>query len=125
MANSQPCHKKPKGEPEYESKPDGSSIAIIGGTGFEKALSSPRLMEVETPFHYKPKVYLGEVSGYPVIFLPRHGLSHEFPPHKVPYKANIWCLRHLGIERIVATNLVGSINPSLKPGDLVVPHDLI
>ncbi|MEM2926620.1 MAG: S-methyl-5'-thioadenosine phosphorylase [Candidatus Bathyarchaeia archaeon] len=152
MANSQPFPKKPKGKPELESeskaknenipipihelKPKlnaepslktglGASIAIIGGTGFEKALSSPRLMEVETPFQYKPTVYLGEVSGHPVIFLPRHGIRHEFPPHRVPYKANIWCLRHLGIERIVATNLVGSINPLFKPGDLVVPDDLI
>jgi 5'-methylthioadenosine phosphorylase len=134
MKESIPHSKGLEAKPWLELKPRNEAqpkpgfkvtIAIIGGTGFEKALSSPKMMEIDTPFLFKPTVYLGEISGRPVVFLPRHGIRHEFPPHRVPYKANIWSLKQFGVERIVATNLVGSINPRFRPGDLVVPHDLI
>lgn len=68
---------------------------------------------------------MGEVDGKPVAFLPRHGIHHSLPPHRVNYRANIYALHRIGVTQIIGTNAVGAINPGLKPGDLVIPHDLI
>ncbi len=98
---------------------------IVGGTGFESLLEHPREEKVETPYGDNPKVFLGEIQGLNVVFIPRHGVKHELPPHKINYRANLWALHVKGVERIVATNAVGTINPLFQAGDLVVPHDLI
>lgn len=57
--------------------------------------------------------------------MPRHGARHCTPPHKVNYRANIYALHKIGVKRVLATNTVGAINPKLKTGNLVVPHDLV
>jgi len=100
-------------------------IAIIGGTGLEAMLRDAERIRVGTPYGFPPSIFVGEVNGKLVAFLPRHGVKHSLPPHKVNYRANIYSLHELGVKRIIATNAVGAINPDLKPGDLVVPHDLI
>ncbi|OYT50535.1 S-methyl-5'-thioadenosine phosphorylase [Candidatus Bathyarchaeota archaeon ex4484_135] len=102
-----------------------AKIAIIGGTGFEEVLEGAREIRVGTPYGFPPKLIVGEVSGREVVLLARHGPGHEFPPHKVNYRANIWALKALGVERILATNAVGAINLDIKPGDIVIPHDII
>jgi len=68
---------------------------------------------------------MGKVGEKTVAFLPRHGVHHDVPPHMVNYRANIYALHTLGVNRIIATNAVGAINPRFKQGDLVVPHDLV
>ncbi|MEM3565788.1 MAG: S-methyl-5'-thioadenosine phosphorylase [Candidatus Bathyarchaeia archaeon] len=102
-----------------------AKIAIIGGTGFEKLLANFEKVIVRTPYGVPPPLFMGEIGGKEVVFLPRHGLEHSAPPHKVNYKANIYALHKVGVERIIAVNAVGAINKSLKPGDIVVPHDFV
>ncbi|MEM0475836.1 MAG: S-methyl-5'-thioadenosine phosphorylase, partial [Candidatus Norongarragalinales archaeon] len=65
-------------------------------------------------------ITLAEIAGKRVAFLPRHGLAHEFPPHKIPYRANAWALRSLGILRVFGPCAVGSLRSEIKPGDFVV-----
>lgn len=100
-------------------------IAVIGGTGFEKLFKDKHQIRVGTPFGLPPPITVGEVTGKNVVFLPRHGPEHTVPPHKVNYRANIYGLHVLGVERIIAINAVGAINRHIKPGDIIVPHDYV
>ena len=100
-------------------------MAIIGGSGLETLLEDTEQIRVGTPYGLPPPISIGEISGKRVAFLPRHGLRHFTPPHRVNYRANIYVLFQMGVKRIVATNAVGAINVNFKPGDLVVPHDLV
>ena len=102
-----------------------ADVAIIGGSGLENLLEDTEQIRVGTPYGLPPPISIGEVRGKSVAFLPRHGVHHSIPPHKVNYRANIYALFEIGVERIVATNAVGAINVDFKPGDLVVPHDLV
>lgn len=99
-------------------------VAVIGGSGLYKLLESPRSLRIDTPFG-SCDLHLGEFAGEEIAFIPRHGSSHLLPPFKVNYKANIYALNMLGVERILATNAVGAINPELEPGAIVVPDDFI
>lgn len=99
--------------------------AIIGGTGLESLLENLRQIRIGTPYGFASSLQAGEIDGKEVAFLQRHGAEHCIPPHKVNYRANIYALRQIGVKRIIATNAVGAINTDFKPGDLVIPHDLI
>src|SRR5437879_8816802 len=77
------------------------------------------------PYGPTPTLTIGQVKGREAIYLPRHGEGHASPPHKINYRANIWGLKNLGVERIIATNAVGAIDTSLAPGDIVIPSDLV
>src|SRR6266851_387515 len=70
-------------------------------------------------------IVTGEVAGRMVAFLPRHGRDHRFPPHRIPYRANMWALRSLGVRQVIAPSAVGSLTPSYGPGTLVVPDQLV
>lgn len=101
-------------------------IAIIGGTGFYDPdfLKEQEKIKVETK--YGPcEVILGKINKERVVFLPRHGLAHEIPPHMVNYRRNISALKIAGAERIISINSVGSLDKSLPPGSVLVPHDFI
>jgi 5'-methylthioadenosine phosphorylase len=100
-------------------------IGIIGGTGLERLLEGSRSIRIGTPFGPSPDITIGEVRGRQVAFLPRHGAKHELPPHRVNYRANLWSLKQLGVERILATNAVGAINEKMKPGDFAIPLDIV
>ncbi len=102
-----------------------AEVAVIGGTGLEDLFKGSEVINVGTPFGLSYAIFIGEIKGRKVAFLPRHGRKHDVPPHKVNYRANIYALHKLGVERIIATNAVGAINLNFKPGDLVVPHDLV
>src|SRR5689334_13293688 len=99
-------------------------IAIIGGSGVKSILKGPQKI-LGTPYGPTPNLTLGEIVSRPAIFLPRHGEAHSSPPHKVNYRANIWGLKSLGVERIIATNAVGAIDQQLSPGEIVIPSDLV
>lgn len=103
----------------------GAEIAVIGGTGLEDLFRGFKPLNVGTPYGFSHSIFVGETRGRRVAFLPRHGRKHEVPPHRVNYRANIYALHKLGVERVIATNAVGAINLKFKPGDLVVPHDII
>lgn len=103
-----------------------AEIGIIGGSGFYEFLENPRTIEVDTPFgapSAAPSV--GEVGGRTVAFLPRHGAQHQFPPHRVNYRANLWALRSVGVRQVIAPAAVGSLIPELGPGTFVVPDQVI
>lgn len=101
-------------------------VAVIGGSGFYEFLQDPVESTVSTPYgEPSAPIAVAELAGRPVAFLPRHGRSHEFPPHRVNYRANLWALRSLGVRRILAPCAVGSLQPELGPGTLVVPDQLV
>lgn len=102
-----------------------AKIAIIGGTGFKSLLENPKQLRLGTPYGISPPLHTGKICGEKIIFLPRHGPDHSVPPHRINYRANIYTLYKAGVERILATNAVGAINPNFKPGDIVVPHDFV
>ena len=99
-------------------------IGIIGGSGIYRLIEDPVVREISTPFG-EVKVYTGMFGGEEIAFIPRHGEKHEIPPFKVNYKGNLYAFNLLEVERVLATNAVGSINPKLEPGTIVLPHDLI
>ncbi len=103
-----------------------AGIAVIGGSGFYEFLDAPRDVSVSTPYgDPSSAVSIGQVNGRAVAFLPRHGRHHEFPAHQVNYRANVWALRSLGVRRILAPCAVGSLQPELGPGAVVVPDQLV
>ena len=101
------------------------SVAVIGGSGLEKMLDKGRIIEVETQYGRPPPITAGAIRDQEVAFIPRHGVKHEVPPHKVNHRAIIVGLKSLGVERIIATNAVGAINERYEPGDLAIPVDIV
>ena len=103
-----------------------ADIGVIGGSGFYEFLTDCDEVKVDTPFGEPSEtVLVGEVAGRRVAFLPRHGRDHRFPPHKIPYRANMWALRSLGVRRILAPSAVGSLTVSYGPGTLIIPDQLV
>jgi len=103
-----------------------AEVAVIGGSGFYSFLDDPEDVEVETPYgDPSASVSIGEVSGRRVAFLPRHGRRHEYPPHLINYRANLWALRFLGVRQVLAPCAVGGLREEVGPGDLVVPDQLV
>jgi 5'-methylthioadenosine phosphorylase len=104
------------------------TIGVIGGSGFaalfeEGAATS---VEVDTPFGPpSAPLTIGQVAGRGVAFLPRHGVPHRIPPHRVNYRANLWALRSVGVRQVLGPCAVGSLRPELGPGTLVVPDQVV
>ncbi len=101
-------------------------IGVFGGSGFYELLADARSVDLPTPYgppSAPPMV--GSVEGTEVAFIARHGTNHEFPPHLIPYRANLWAMRELGVGRIIAPTAVGSIYPDFAPGQFVIPDQLI
>jgi len=103
-------------------------IAIIGGSGLEDPKFFKKIKEIKmkTPFGFPSSpITIADFGGKRVAFLSRHGKSHQFPPHKVPQRANIWALKKLGIETIIAVSTVGSLRKNFKPGDIAISDQFI
>lgn len=102
------------------SKPK-ANIGVFGGSGLYKLFSQIEKIEMNTPYG-KPsgKIFLAKYKEKKIAFLPRHGEKHQFPPHKIPYQANLWAFKKLGVKRIIAPCAAGSLTPKIKPGDFVV-----
>ncbi len=103
-------------------------IGIIGGTG----VYDPKMFELKEtvrPFTpYGPPsddIQIGTMEGVDVAFLPRHGKGHVYPPHKVNYKANIWALKDVGVDRIISPCAVGSLQEEFEPGEIVIVDQFI
>ncbi|HHV62707.1 MAG TPA: S-methyl-5'-thioadenosine phosphorylase [Firmicutes bacterium] len=96
-------------------------IGIIGGTGVYDPgiLHDIRTERVDTAYG-EVELKFGHYKGEEIAFLARHGWTHSVPPHRVNYRANISALKDIGVERVIATSAVGSLNPSMKPGDFVI-----
>jgi 5'-methylthioadenosine phosphorylase len=96
-------------------------IGVFGGSGFYSFLEDVEEIEIDTPYG-KPSAPLavGEVAGTRVAFLPRHGRHHELPPHRVPFRANVWALREAGVRRIIGPCASGALTRELERGAFVV-----
>lgn len=98
-----------------------ADIGIFGGSGFYKLLSDAEEKLVETPYGApSDKVTLGTLGGKRVAFLPRHGANHQYPPHKINFRANVWAMKSLGVKHIISPCAAGSLQPHVAPGDFVV-----
>ncbi len=103
-------------------------LAIIGGSGLTKLsnLDQTHQEVVRTPYgEPSGALTFGNVCGRPVVFLARHGYGHTIPPHRVNYRANLWALAESGADGVVSVASVGSIRADLKPGDIVIPDQII
>ncbi|GAB4291332.1 MAG: S-methyl-5'-thioadenosine phosphorylase [Coriobacteriia bacterium] len=98
-----------------------AEIGVFGGSGFYSLLESPQEIKVDTPYGApsSPVMY-GEIGGKTVAFLPRHGKEHTLPPHMINYRANVYAMKLLGVERIIGPNACGSLQPHVEPGDFVI-----
>jgi 5'-methylthioadenosine phosphorylase len=106
--------------------PGLAGIGVIGGSGLYEFLDDAEEILVETPFGMpSDPLTIGEVAGRRVAFLPRHGRDHRFPPHRIPYRANLWALRSIGVRQVLAPSAVGSLTVSYGPGTLAIPDQLV
>lgn len=103
-----------------------ADVGVYGGSGLYSLLDDVEHVDVDTP--YGPpaaRVTIGEVAGRRVAFLPRHGRDHEHPPHRVPYRANAWAMRSLGVRAIFGPCASGSLQPDIHPGEFVVLDQVV
>ena len=100
-------------------------VGVIGGSGFYSLLDAAEQRNVSTPYgEPSDAVTVGTLADRPVAFLPRHGADHRFAPHIVPYRANLWALRSLGVRQVISLSAVGSLRVALPTGTLVVPDQI-
>ena len=101
--------------------------AVIGGSGLyglNQEFRIDRSHLQDTPYgQVSAELKIGEMNGQRIVFLPRHGESHQVPPHRINYRANLWALQHLGVQSIIAVNAVGGID--VPPRSLVIPDQII
>jgi 5'-methylthioadenosine phosphorylase len=98
-----------------------AEIGIFGGSGFYELLPDVEEVELDTP--YGPPsapLVVGTIADRRVAFLPRHGRRHELPPHRIPYRANVWAMHELGVRRILGPNASGSLRADVELGEFVV-----
>lgn len=103
-----------------------AEFGVFGGSGFYSFLEEVKEAKIETPYGAPSDlVAIGTYKGKSVAFIPRHGKLHQYPPHRVPYKANLWAMKSLGVKRIIAPTAVGSLQPDYIVGEFVVTDQLI
>ena len=106
---------------------DHPLLAVIGGSGLYEMpdLQDIREYDLNTPYG-KPSAPIigGRLDGLPVVFLARHGLGHRLSPSEVNYRANIFALKMLGVERVVSINACGSLREDYAPGDIIIPDQI-
>jgi 5'-methylthioinosine phosphorylase len=105
-----------------------TQLAIIGGSGLTKMdkLEITRREVVNTPYGEpsSPLIH-GCFDGLDIVFLPRHGAGHTIPPHKINYRANIWALKHIGVDYVVGMATVGGIRDDMPPETIAIPDQII
>jgi 5'-methylthioadenosine phosphorylase len=100
---------------------DRAEIGVFGGSGFYSLLEDVREVKVDTPYGApSDSVFLADVGGRKVAFLPRHGRRHSIPPHRINYRANVWAMRALGVKAVISPCAAGSLQRDVAPGDFVV-----
>lgn len=102
------------------------AVGIIGGSGLYQLLGQHISFKVTTPYgDPSSAIQSGNFAGKRIYFIARHGINHEIPPHNVNYKANIQALYDLGVRKLIATHALGSLNPSMTPGDFVLSNQFV
>ncbi len=110
------------------TKTERPKTAILGGSGLYQLdiLENIRQEVGRTPYgDPSAPLLMGKLGGNEVVFLPRHGLGHHIPPHRINYRANIWTLKSMGVEQIIGVGAVGGISDELLTGDIVLPRQII
>jgi len=105
-----------------------TTLAIIGGSGLSqlKELNIIKREQLNTPYGAPSAEFItGELNHNKIVFLARHGNPHTLAPHKINYRANIWSLKQLGVDRIIAVAAVGGITSSMAPEHIVIPDQII
>jgi 5'-methylthioadenosine phosphorylase len=105
-----------------------ATIGIIGGSGLYQmeGLSDRSEVRLDTPFGApSAAISIGSVEGVPIAFLPRHGRGHRLGPSEVPSRANIWAMKSLGVEWLLAVSAVGSLREDVAPLDFLIPDQLV
>jgi 5'-methylthioadenosine phosphorylase len=101
-------------------------IGVFGGSGFYEFLDDVEEVQIDTPFGApSAPIRIGEIQGSRVAFMPRHGGKHQFPPHRVNFRANLWAMREAGVRRILGPCACGSLQPDLHPGTFVIPDQFV
>jgi len=105
-----------------------TTLGVIGGSGLYQMndMQKGEWVSVETPFGSPSDAYfVGEIDGVRVIFLPRHGRGHRLLPSELNFRANIYGMKKLGVERLIAVSAVGSLKKEIAPGEIVIPDQFI
>ena len=102
------------------------TLGLIGGTGLTELDDGFETLDINTPYG-APSAPVRVLPAGPVrlLFLPRHGSPHRYPPHKVNYRANIWTLKESGVDSIIAVAAVGGIRADMRPEVLAIPDQII
>ena len=103
-----------------------AEIGVFGGSGFYSFLEDAEIVELETP-HGPPSAppVVGTIGDRRVAFIPRHGVKHQFPPHAINYRANLWAMKDLGVQRIVGPCAAGSLQTDVRIGEFVVCDQIV
>ncbi|MDD5455941.1 MAG: S-methyl-5'-thioadenosine phosphorylase [Candidatus Margulisbacteria bacterium] len=98
-----------------------AKIGIFGGSGFYKVGENIKEVKMHTPYGpCSSHIFLATIEGKRVAFIPRHGVKHEYPPHKINYRANLWAFKELGVKQIFGPGAAGSLQKHVKPGSFVI-----
>src|SRR5262249_14087237 len=117
-----------KSKPRSTARGNRASIGIIGGSGLYtmKGLSDTREVRIKTPFGDPSEAFVtGLLEGKRVAFLARHGRGHRILPSEINYRANIYALKLLGVDRIISVSAVGSLKEELAPGEFLVADQFV
>ncbi len=107
-----------------ESKTARAPVGLISSAASNRLLEDRREEQVATPWGTAP-VLTGRIGGREAAVVLRYGPKLTIPSHKINYRANLWALRELGVQRIISQNAIGSVNPVVRPGDIVISHDFL
>lgn len=100
---------------------DIADIGVFGGSGFYSFLKDAEQIAISTPYGSpSDKITVGKIGNKRVAFLPRHGVEHKILPHQVNYRANVWAMKKLGVQKIICPCAAGSLQKHIKPGDFVI-----
>jgi len=105
-----------------------TTLGVIGGSGLYQMsdIHKGEWIAVDTPFGAPSDDYfVGEIEGVRVVFLPRHGRGHRILPSELNFRANIYGMKKLGVEQLIAVSAVGSLKKEIAPGDIVIPDQFI
>lgn len=101
-------------------------LGVFGGSGFYEFLDDAVEHIVDTPYgRPAAPVVVGSIAGHEVAFIARHGVHHDYQPHRVPYRANVWAMHSVGVTSLIAPCSVGSLQPDIHPEQLVVVDQLV
>ncbi|MFO7619495.1 MAG: S-methyl-5'-thioadenosine phosphorylase [Thermoplasmata archaeon] len=103
-------------------------LGIIGGSGIADAgfFEEDHRKELDTPFGKPSAPYIiGKSGNLEVVFLPRHGIGHSIPPHKINYRANIWGMKEMGVTHMICPSAVGSLRADYKPGEIAISDQYV